>query len=128
MDDRRPARAGAQNPAYRPAHPLIRRWPGTEWSPRLLVPSLFRQSHRENRVEGSAAEVFRVGEEVPVSIHRLGDSGMTESCLDHLGVQVGSDQRRGVEVASSTLLASPDPQSPDQCLASRLCLADADLY
>jgi hypothetical protein len=23
MDDRRPAQAGAQNPAYRPAHPLI---------------------------------------------------------------------------------------------------------
>jgi len=42
---------------------------------------------------------LRVGEEVPVSIHRLGDSGMTEPGLNHLGVQVGSDQRRGVEVA-----------------------------
>lgn len=29
MDDRRPAQAGAQNPAYRPAHPLPCFWPAT---------------------------------------------------------------------------------------------------
>ena len=39
----------------------------------VLVPSLFRQSHRENRVDGSPAEVFRIGEKVPVGVHRLGD-------------------------------------------------------
>jgi len=27
MDDRRPAQAGAQNPAYRPAHPPSGLWP-----------------------------------------------------------------------------------------------------
>jgi len=37
---------------------------GTGWSPRFLVPFLFRQSHRKDRVDGPAAEVFRVGEEV----------------------------------------------------------------
>jgi hypothetical protein len=26
-----------------------------EWSPRFLVPFLFRQSHREDRVDGPAA-------------------------------------------------------------------------
>ena len=36
---------------------------------------------------------------LPVGIHRLGDGGMTEPGLNHLRVQVGSDQRRGVEVA-----------------------------
>ena len=36
-----------------------------EWFPGFLVPFLFRQSHRDNRVDGPAAEVFRVGEEVP---------------------------------------------------------------
>jgi hypothetical protein len=36
---------------------------------------------------------------MPVSIHRLGDRGMTQPGLNHLRVQVGSDQRRGVEVA-----------------------------
>lgn len=45
-------------------------------------------------MNGRAAEVFRVGEEVLVGVHRLGDGGMTESGLNHLGVQVGSDFRR----------------------------------
>jgi hypothetical protein len=35
---------------------------------------------------------------MPVRIHRLADGGMTEPGLNHLRVQVGSDQRRGVEV------------------------------
>jgi len=71
---------------------------GAEWSPRFLVPSLFRQRHREDRIDSPAAEVFRIGEEVPVGIHRLGDGGMAEPGLNHLGIQVGGDQRRGVEV------------------------------
>jgi hypothetical protein len=66
---------------------------------RFLVQSLFRQSHREDSVDGPAAEIFRIREQVPVGIHRLGDGGITEPGLDHLGIQVGSDQRRGVEVA-----------------------------
>ena len=28
-----------------------------EWSPRFLVPFLFRQSHREDRIDGPAAEL-----------------------------------------------------------------------
>ncbi len=32
---------------------------------------------------------------MPVGIHRLGDGGVTEPGLNHLRVQVGSDQRQG---------------------------------
>jgi MOSC domain-containing protein YiiM len=35
---------------------------------------------------------------MPVGIHHLRDSGMTEPGLYHLRVQVGSDQRWGLEV------------------------------
>src|SRR5205823_5107204 len=53
----------------------------------------------------------RVGEEVPVRVHRLGDGGMTEPGLNHLGVQVGSDQRRGIEVTQVV-----EPRSPRQAV------------
>ena len=58
----------------------------------ILIPSLFRQSHRENRVDGSPAEVFRIGEEVPVGVHRLGDRGVPQPGLNHLRVEVRRDQ------------------------------------
>jgi hypothetical protein len=45
------------------------------------------------------AEILSVGKEMPVGIHRLGDGGVTEPGLNDLRVQVGGDQRRGVEVA-----------------------------
>lgn len=66
---------------------------------RFLVPSLFRRSCREDCIDCPAAEIFGVGEQVPVGVHRLGDGAVTEPGLNHLGVQVGSDQCRGVEVA-----------------------------
>jgi hypothetical protein len=56
--------------AHPPLMPLT--WDGMATA--FPVPFLFRHSHREDRVDGPAAEAFRVGEEVPVSIHRLGDS------------------------------------------------------
>src|SRR5215470_5406577 len=78
-------------------HPELRNT-RTEWSPRFLVPFLFRPRDREDRVDGPAAEIFRDREEVHVGVHRLSDSGMTEPGLNHPGVQVRSDQRRGIKV------------------------------
>jgi hypothetical protein len=42
--------------------------------------------------------ITRPGAQVPVNIHRLGHGRVTEPLLDHLRVQPGGDQRRGVEV------------------------------
>ena len=50
---------------------------------RFLVPFLFRQSRREDRVDSPAAEVFGIGEQVPIRIHRLGDRRMPEPGLNH---------------------------------------------
>jgi hypothetical protein len=57
--------------------------------------ALFRQRHREDRIDSPAAEVFRIGEEVPVGIHHLGDGGMTEAGLSHLGIQVCGELMTG---------------------------------
>jgi hypothetical protein len=66
MDDRRPARAGAQNPAYRPAHPHKALLPALLRLFDFLVLALLRQNLPEDGIDGPAAEVFSVGEQVSV--------------------------------------------------------------
>ena len=53
---------------------------------------------REDGVDGPAADVLRVGEQVTVRVHRLRDRGVAQACLNHLGVEIGRDERRGVKV------------------------------
>src|SRR6201998_22927 len=66
MDGRRPAQAGAQNPAYRPTRPPPGRWTAVPHSRGASVPPLFRQGWSQGLVNGSTPEVLGVLEQVPV--------------------------------------------------------------
>ena len=66
---------------------------------RLLVPSLFSQSATQHRLDRTSAEILRIREQVPVGVHRFGDTRMAESGLDDLQIQVRRYENGSVEVA-----------------------------
>jgi len=67
---------------------------------RRLIASQFSSSSpgaREDGVDGPAADVLRVGEQVTVRVHCLRDRGVAQACLNNPGVEIGRDERRGVQ-------------------------------
>jgi hypothetical protein len=59
---------------------------GTTFTGSVPVPS---EPPRRSR-RWPTAEVFYVGEEVPVGVHRLSNSGRTEPSLKHLGLRLAA--------------------------------------
>src|SRR5712691_1512213 len=62
------------------------------------VPFRFRQYGLQDLVDGGAAKVVSVREQVPVGVHRLGESRVAQPGLDDLRVEVRGDERARVEM------------------------------
>jgi hypothetical protein len=62
------------------------------------VPFRFRHFGPDELVDGGAAEVVSVREQVPVGIHRLGEGCVAQAGLNDLRVKVRGDQRARIEV------------------------------
>jgi hypothetical protein len=74
-----PPSGGCTEPGLQADSPAAHRpYPAPARSPGAPVPSLFRQGTRESVIDGAAAEVLRVREQVPVGVHRLGDRRVAE--------------------------------------------------